>query len=164
MLKQCLPYIMLTFILALAVYLAGIAYEKKPPSIPGAKYYTVRFDNGIVLRTEVAETKEELKTGLMFRKELAKNNGMLFIFGMEFKYSIWMRNTLIPLDVIWINERMEIVDIVVDVPPCKTEKCPTYSPEFPAKYIIEAPAKWTVWNKIYPSMKVKIFREDGAQL
>lgn len=155
---------MLTVVLALGIYLASIAHEKDVPLTPGAKYYTVKFDNGVTLKTEVAETKEELKTGLMFREKLPKNTGMFFIFGMEFKYTFWMKNTLIPLDIIWINGRMEVVDVLTNVPPCVTEECPTYSPEYPAKYVIETPGKWAVWKKIYPGMKITVYREDGAQL
>ncbi|AHB40578.1 MAG: hypothetical protein ACD_25C00118G0001 [uncultured bacterium] len=164
MFKQYLPYIMLAIVLALGIYLAGIVREKEMPPIPGAKFYTIRFDNGVTLKAEVAETKEKLKTGLMFREKLAKNTGMIFIFGMEYTYSFWMKNTLIPLDIIWVNSRMEVVDVSREVPPCVTEKCPTYSPQYPATYVIETPAKWTVWNKIYPSMKITVYREDGAQL
>ncbi|KKS06959.1 MAG: hypothetical protein UU59_C0016G0016 [candidate division WWE3 bacterium GW2011_GWE1_41_27] len=164
MFKQSLPYIMLALIIGLGIYLAGIAREKDVLRTPGAKYYTVEFENGVILYTEVAETKDELRNGLMFREKLPKNTGMLFIFGMPYTYSFWMKNTLIPLDIIWINDKMEIVDVTKEVPPCVTEECTAYSPKYPAKYVIEAPAKWTVWKKIYPSMRIKVYREDGAQL
>ncbi|KKS31261.1 hypothetical protein A2380_02530 [candidate division WWE3 bacterium RIFOXYB1_FULL_43_24] len=164
MLKQSLPYVALAIVLATGVYLASITLRKDVPLTPGAKYYTVKFGEDVTLRTEVAETKEELQNGLMNREKLPKNTGMLFIFGMDYKYAFWMKNTLIPLDIIWINEKMEVVDIAREVPPCVTEKCPSYIPQYPARYVVETPAKWSVWKKIYPSMKVKIYREDGAQL
>ena len=155
---------MLAIISALGIYLASIVNEKGAPRTPGARYYTVEFENGVILNTEVAETKDELRNGLMFREKLPKDTGMIFIFGMSYTYAFWMKNMLIPLDIIWVNENMEIVDITKEAPPCITEKCPTYSPKYPAKYVIETPSKWTVWKKIYPSMKIKVYREDGVLL
>lgn len=60
---------------------------------------------------ELAITTEEITKGLMFRKELPQNKGMLFIFAKEGIRSFWMKNTLIPLDIIWLNKNKEVVFI-----------------------------------------------------
>src|SRR3989344_3516093 len=70
---------------------------------------------------EIASTSEELSKGLMFRENLEKNSGMLFIFPENGIYGFWMKNTLIPLDIIWINSNKEIVFIKDNALPCKTE-------------------------------------------
>ena len=73
----------------------------------------------------------------MNREQLDKNKGMLFIFDESSKYSFWMKNTLIPLDIIWINENLEIVWIAENVNPCEEDPCPSYIPQEKAKYVLE---------------------------
>src|SRR3989344_2502586 len=60
---------------------------------------------------ELAKTDVEKAQGLMFREHLDRNSGMLFIYDEEGSYSFWMKNTLIPLDIIWINSQNKVVDI-----------------------------------------------------
>ena len=59
-------------------------------------------------RVEVAKTNEEQVKGLMYRLELKENEGMLFLFDNEKKTSFWMKNTFIPLDIIFINKKLSI--------------------------------------------------------
>ena len=61
---------------------------------------------------------------------------LLFIFPQEQPLNFWMKNTLIPLDMIWINAEKTIVDIQA-AEPCKVEKCPIYSGKVPAQYVLE---------------------------
>lgn len=86
---------------------------------------------------ELAITNEEQMRGLMFRKSLGQKRGLLFIFDVEGEYSFWMKNTLIPLDIIWINENKEVVFISENTQPCKEDSCPTVSPNQKAKYVLE---------------------------
>ncbi len=85
---------------------------------------------------EIADNPAERAQGLMFRKELKENSGMLFIFPSSEKYSFWMKNTFIPLDIIWIDENLEIVYIHENAQPCKDE-CNSITPDKEAKYILE---------------------------
>ena len=85
---------------------------------------------------EVADSEEEIEKGLMFREELCENCGMLFIFEEEEKYSFWMKNTLIPLDLIFIDSEMEVVD-VLNALPCSEEPCASYTPREKALYVLE---------------------------
>ena len=62
----------------------------------------------IQYHVEVAKTNEEQAEGLMYRLELKQNGGMLFLFNNEKKASFWMKNTLIPLDIIFINKNGSI--------------------------------------------------------
>jgi len=87
---------------------------------------------------ELAKTPEERSRGLMFRESLDLDKGMLFVFEKEGAYSFWMKNTLIPLDIIWINKDKEIVFISENTQPCKEEYiCPSVNPEKNAKYVLE---------------------------
>ena len=69
------------------------------------------YNKNIAFNVEVSKTVEERSTGLMYRKKLLNNEGMLFIFPREKIIQLWMKNTYIPLDVIFISENKVIVDI-----------------------------------------------------
>ena len=69
------------------------------------------YNKNITFNVEVAKTIEERRSGLMYRKKLLNNEGMLFIFPREKIIQLWMKNTYIPLDVIFISENKVIVDI-----------------------------------------------------
>ena len=69
------------------------------------------YNKNITFNVEVAKTIEERRIGLMYRKKLLNNEGMLFIFPQEKIIKLWMKNTYIPLDVIFISKKKIIVDI-----------------------------------------------------
>tara|TARA_Y100000591_G_scaffold266374_1_gene240161 strand:- start:103 stop:534 length:432 start_codon:yes stop_codon:yes gene_type:complete len=69
------------------------------------------YNKNITFNVEVAKTIEERRTGLMYRKKLLNNEGMLFIFPREKIIQLWMKNTYIPLDVVFISKNKVIVDI-----------------------------------------------------
>ena len=95
---------------------------------------------------ELAVTEQERTIGLMNRTFLDADKGMLFIFPSEGIYSFWMKDTLIPLDMIWINTDYEIVHIKENALPCnlftkklnqKNEECEIFTPNKEAKYVLE---------------------------
>lgn len=77
---------------------------------------------------ELARTPEEQQQGLMFRETLDEEYGMLFIFSVSKLHSFWMKNTLIPLDMVWIDDQLKVVQVVT-AQPCITDPCPIYTPE-----------------------------------
>jgi len=121
-------------VLAGAIVLIAILFMNYLPGAPGTR--PVCFSTTCI-SAEIADTPEERNRGLMFRTELAEDKGMLFIFETEGLYSFWMKNTLIPLDMIWIGQNFNIVHIEHAVP-CTTEPCESYTPDTPAKYVVEA--------------------------
>lgn len=86
---------------------------------------------------ELAQNPEERARGLMFREQLDSDKGMLFIYENECKDYFWMKDTLIPLDIIWINGNKEVVFISKNMQPCSSESCDLLSPEVKAKYVLE---------------------------
>ena len=86
---------------------------------------------------ELAIEIDEQVRGLMFREHLDSDKGMLFIFKEELKHSFWMKNVLIPLDIIWINENKEVVFISENTQPCGEFICSTIKPIENAKYVLE---------------------------
>jgi len=86
---------------------------------------------------ELAVTTEERSRGLMFREHLDPDKGMLFIYPDEGVHSFWMKNTLIPLDMVWINGNREVISISKDVQPCQTPQCPLISPGQKVQFVLE---------------------------
>jgi|TARA_Y100000310_G_scaffold248848_1_gene254817 hypothetical protein len=125
-------------------------------SCTGKNY--VSIDNGkenIKVDVEVADDLSERTQGLMFRESLNKNSGMLFIFEEEEKHAFWMKNTLIPLDMIFISEDLEIVDIKNAIP-CEEENCKSYAPKEKAKYVLEVNGDFTTENNINIGDRIRL--------
>ncbi len=89
-----------------------------------------------VIELEVANTPIQQQIGLMNRKELADNRGMLFPFNPPRLVGFWMKNCLINLDMIFLHQG-KVLSISANVPPCKTEPCPVYGPEGFVDQVIE---------------------------
>lgn len=94
---------------------------------------------GKTIFLEVAETKEQQEKGLMYRTSLANDRGMLFPYKPPRQVSFWMKNTLIPLDIIFIRDG-QVKFILHNYPPCKSYPCPSYGPFVPVDQVIEIPA------------------------
>lgn len=73
----------------------------------------------------------------MNREYLDPDKGMLFLFENEGIYNFWMKNTLIPLDIIWIDENKKAVFIKENAMPCNLEDCEIFHPAQKAKYVLE---------------------------
>jgi uncharacterized protein len=84
--------------------------------------------NGQMILLEVARTPEEQSTGLMNRTELAANRGMLFVFSPPRPVSFWMKNTLIPLDMVFVSNGV-VKYVGTQILPCTADPCPSYGPE-----------------------------------
>ena len=106
----------------------------------GVKYYKTPLETTVIIghtkyNALVAKTLSEKKRGLMFVKKLPKNAGMLFVFHKEVDYPFWMKNTLIPLTVLFINKG-EVVN-QINMQPCKSKKCKFYYPFSNYRYALE---------------------------
>jgi uncharacterized membrane protein (UPF0127 family) len=91
-------------------------------------------------RSEVVATPEAREMGLMFHKDLAADEGMLFAFDQPSDYAFWMKNMSFSIDIVWISADQRVVDIAASVPPCTTEPCPLYTPLGAALFVLEIPA------------------------
>lgn len=102
----------------------------------------------VKIRAEFAKTPEEWQKGLMNRPSLPKNSGMLFIFPDETNRSFWMKNTLIPLDIIFVSSTGRVNEITTLTPCQETEICQSYNSKTPAQYVLEinanAAGKWKI--------------------
>jgi uncharacterized membrane protein (UPF0127 family) len=99
----------------------------------------IQLPGGAVIQVEIADTMKKRAEGLMYRQHLAKDRGMLFTFDQAQPWVFWMKNTKIPLDIIWMNEKKQIIHIARNVPICTRtdDGCPQYQPNDPAMYVLE---------------------------
>ena len=88
---------------------------------------------------EVANTPQQRSKGLMFRRSLKENHGMLFNLNNFVNIDIWMKNTLFPLDVIFIRDN-SIVNIYENLHPCNTKNCAKFNSKFKVDKVIELKA------------------------
>jgi uncharacterized membrane protein (UPF0127 family) len=104
---------------------------------------------------EVADDDSERARGLMFRDELPTGRGMLFLHEREEPQAYWMKNTRIPLDILYFDSSRRLVSQQRDVPPCNAgDRCPPYPSKAPARYVLELNAGEAARLKL----------EDGATL
>lgn len=120
----------LSALLCLVVMVAASAAETQLPLT------TVEI-GGHPIRAEVADDDQERSRGLMFRREMGADEGMVFVFPRELQLAFWMKNTLLPLDILYFDGSGRLVSIQRDVPPCRTAFCPSYPSERPARYVLE---------------------------
>lgn len=87
---------------------------------------------------EIADDDAERARGLMFRDEMPRGHGMLFLHESEAPQAYWMKNTRIPLDILYFDSQRRLVSQQRDVPPCSAgERCPAYPSAAPARYVLE---------------------------
>jgi len=88
-------------------------------------------------KVEIADTQEKQALGLMFRDSMPADEGMIFLFPNEAPRSFWMKNTRIPLDIMYFDKELKMVSISADTPPCRVSRCPSYPSAGPAMYVLE---------------------------
>jgi hypothetical protein len=105
----------------------------------GEGLIAIQLPGGEIIQAEIADTMKKRAEGLMYREHLAKDHGMLFTFDQAQPWTFWMKNTKIPLDIIWMNEKKQIIHIARNVPICTRtdDGCPQYQPNDPAMYVLE---------------------------
>jgi len=97
----------------------------------------VVFPNGRVVVAEIADTPYRMQYGYMFRKKVGVGEGMIFVYQAAGFPSIWMKNTLVPLDLVWLDADFKVAHVERAVPPCRKDPCPSYGSMRKANYVLE---------------------------
>jgi uncharacterized membrane protein (UPF0127 family) len=99
----------------------------------------ITLPGGAIIHAELADTPQKRAEGLMYRTHLGADRGMLFTFLQAQAWTFWMKNTKIPLDIIWMNEKKQVIHIEPNVPICTRtdDSCPQYRPNDEALYVLE---------------------------
>jgi uncharacterized membrane protein (UPF0127 family) len=124
------------------------------PALPqeGKKSFLFLSVKGERIRAEVAQTEEEKARGLMFRKSLRQNEGMLFVYDGQEILTFWMKNTPLPLSIAFLDQGGKIVDIQ-DMEPFSLR---THVSSFPAKYALEMNKGWFRRKGVGPGDIIRI--------
>lgn len=107
-------------------------------------------------QVEIARSAEERGRGLMFRQEMALDQGMLFIQPIG-PAAFWMKNTYIPLDLLYFDADGYLLQIQANTPPCSTAPCPIYSSAAATvRYILEINAGEAARRGIQPGDRLRL--------
>jgi uncharacterized membrane protein (UPF0127 family) len=109
----------------------------------------------VTVRVEVVDTPDSRARGLMYRRDLAADAGMLFIFEAESDQHFWMKNTPLPLDMIFVGANHKIVGIVADARPFSTN---SLSVGAPSQYVVEVHAGFCAAHGIAAGDTVEFVR------
>ena len=101
---------------------------------------------------EIVATEAKIEKGLMYRQHLPPDQGMLFLMGIEKVWSFWMRNTLIPLDIIFITKDMEVAGVAANAKPLDESLVKV---DKPSLYVLEVNAGWAAAHQVAAGTKVK---------
>ena len=118
---------------------------------------------GATFAVEIADDDRTRAQGLMFRDELPADRGMLFVFEREAPRSFWMKNTRIPLDILYFDSRLELVSMQQSVPPCRQARCPSYPSEGPAQYVLELRAGTARRLGVAPGDRLQVSGVPGVE-
>jgi uncharacterized membrane protein (UPF0127 family) len=124
-----------------AVALVACARGDNPLPTPPAGGFdpavTVTFEGAPPLRAEVASRPDQRQRGLMQRTELPAGTGMVFLFPERVEIGFWMKGTLIPLSIAYVDG--DRVVSTAEMTPCRDDPCPSYAPAGPYTLAVEAP-------------------------
>jgi uncharacterized membrane protein (UPF0127 family) len=116
---------------SLLLAVAGCASAAPPSTSPTVTLHGQRFT------TELATDDASRERGLMMRTDLPADHSMLFVFPDSEPRWFWMKNTLVPLDILYFDTERKLVSMQLDVPPCKADPCASYPSDAPARYVLE---------------------------
>ena len=124
-----------------------------PAPTNGAKVYLATPTGEIAVDVEIVSTEAKIERGLMYRQHMAPDAGMLFILPEDKNWTFWMRNTLIPLDMIFIRKDLTIAGIVENAEP-KTETLRQVNET--SSYVLEVNGGWTRAHGVVKDVKVRL--------
>ena len=123
----------------------------------GYESVTVTLPDGFAVQARVADTPEKSEKGLMFVKHLPENEGMLFVFQEEDDQLFWMKNTLIDLDIVFIDANKTVTSVEAQVPHSYT-----YTPDDQVataygygQYVLELASKTAAKHGVVPGTKLQ---------
>jgi uncharacterized membrane protein (UPF0127 family) len=131
---------------------AGSAASNQQAAAAQPKVYIETPTGEVAVNVEVVATEAKVERGLMYREALALDAGMLFMMGREKAWSFWMRNTLIPLDMLFITRAKVVGGIVENAEP-KTETLRKV--DVPSLYVLEVNGGWSKQHGVAAGAKVR---------
>ncbi len=120
--------------------LMGVYMSSKAQEVHFSHSKIIFLKQKLLINVEISKTEKQRQIGLMGRKKLALNHGMLFIFEKQGIQRVWMKKTLIPLDVIFLSVQGKVVSFFKNLQPCKSKNCTIFDSTENAKFMLEVNA------------------------
>ncbi|MCP4899199.1 MAG: DUF192 domain-containing protein [bacterium] len=165
--KRLLPLIAITFMVVFTACSApqpsstngGAAPQAADVITPMADLAPAAYlPDGQVVTLELAITPDELSRGLMYRPSLPEDRGMLFIHQQATLPTMWMKHTLIPLDLIYLSKEGIVVDLHKEAQPCPAEPCPLFKASAPTLAVLELLGGSASRHNIEVGTRIKFLR------
>lgn len=156
--KEILVYIFLS--VAFSAFIVALIVNA--PRITTYIYGQIDYPTALItidsvpLGVFLADTESLRTRGLSYREMLGKNQGMLFVFDKSDKYGIWMKEMRFPIDIIWLDSKMKVVDIIKNLAPETYPKI--FKPQTDAKFVLEVNAGFSDENKIKIGSEMIIYK------
>lgn len=130
----------------------------EPEFVKQGELTFLKADSAVVTRIdiEIADDDAKREKGLMYRRQMQLDQGMLFIFEDEDLRSFWMKNTYLPLDILYLDAQRKIVRIHENVATLNEMSIPS---DFPAKYVVEVNAGFCALNRIQVGDRMTFIRK-----
>lgn len=150
---------------------AGREGAAPPPAEPTAENYVMpplprgtvvlkdAYGGSHAVEVEIASTPEAVQRGLMWRKQLPAGKGMLFVFDDDAPHTFWMKNTLIPLDMLFIDSQRRIVEVAENAEP---RTLTSRGGLKPCRYVLEVPGGWMQKAGVAMGSQVELHLPQGA--
>lgn len=119
--------------------------QKMKEQFPGRVVKVLKISNREIV-SAIAETEKDIETGLSGQKELLDGTGLLFIFDYSDKFGFWMKEMNFPIDILWLDESLKVVDITENMSPRSYPKI--FRPSVSVRNVLEVPAGYVFENKI----------------
>lgn len=143
--------------------IAALIFAVVPTTNPSLAEEQTSFAHKLVFENQqhpvyvaIANTAEQRELGLMFRRELRPDQGMLFVYADQRPRSMWMKNTLIALDVLFVAADARIAAVLKNLPPCRKDPCRIYDSQVPAQYMLELPAGFVERHSVNIGQRVSL--------
>lgn len=140
-----------------ALLLVACGSSRLPRPVAFDPAVTVRFAGAPAIRTEVARTQDQRRRGLMQRTSVPEGTGMLFLFPHRVTVGFWMKGTLVPLSIAYVDGATVVS--TAEMTPCGSGHCPDYDPAGPYTMAVEAPAGFFPSHGVHAGTTVTV---DGA--
>ncbi len=138
------------------------AEDYLPPAMPqGRLFFQDAYGSRQVIEVEVAATPDSRTRGMMWRTELKDGRGMLFLFDQDEDHSFWMKNTLIPLDMVFLAEDGTVVGIVESAVP---RSLASRHVGRPSRHVLEVPGGWTARVGMRTGSRLELQLPPGLQI
>jgi uncharacterized membrane protein (UPF0127 family) len=144
---------------AVMLLLAACSHTASQPRVEHAEpQVLLRAPAGeLRVKVELARSEAERQRGLMFRQSLESGRGMLFLFEQPGPLKFWMKNTYIPLDLIFLDDKKRIVFIDENAQPLTLEH---RGPDFDTQYVLEVPGGWSRAHGVAPGVEAQFLGID----